>query len=317
MSVIRRAIPAAAGYPQYSGNLIHPIVGQELIERFYATSVFGDISTTEYIGELAKGGDQITFFREPTVTIRDATKSGTIVHDTLESEPVTVVIDRAKEFSVKIAKIDIKQMMMWETFKAALLKNAARTMANNIDGEILGSVYADVHLTNQGATAGVISSGYNLGATGAPRDVDSTNVLGVLTDMHAVLNEAQIPKENRWIVVPTQFEVAIMNSDLKAAYFSGLGQSTYLNGKIPNKIANFDIYVSDHVSRVFDSSANKFAYHILGGHRSSICFASQLEETRVIEDKDSWDEFYQGLQVFGFDVVQRTALTHLYASVSN
>lgn len=312
----RHAIPAAAGYPQYSGNLIHPIVGQELIERFYATSVFGDIASTEYIGELTKGGDQITFFREPTVTIRDAQKAGTIIHDTLESEPVTVVIDRAKEFSLNIAKIDIKQMKLWEVFKAALLKNASRTMANAIDGEILGSVYASVAASNQGLTAGVISSSYNLGVTGTPVAIDPSNVLSVLTNLHGVLNEAQIPKEDRWVVIPTQLEVAILNSDLKAAYFSGMNESTYLNGRIPNKVANFSVYVSDHVSRVFDSGSGTYAYHILAGTRQGICFASQLEETRVIEDKDNWNEYYQGLQVYGFDVIQPTALAHLFASVT-
>ncbi len=313
MSVVRGAIPAAAGYPQYSGNLIHPMFGQELIERFYQTSIFGDITTTEYIGQLAKGGDQITFWREPTVIIRDAIKDGTIVHDTLESETVTLVIDKAKEFSIKIAKIDEKQMMMWPAMKAAILKNAARAMAQNIDAEILGSIYVDSHAANQGAAAGMVSQSYNLGAAGAPVPVTPSNIIDVLTDLHGVLNEAAIPRDNRWVILPTVAEVALLRSDLKAAYLTGMSESPMLNGRLSTKVAGFNIYVSDHVSRVFDSGVGAWCHNIIAGTNQATVFASQLEDTRVIEDKDSWSQYMQGLQVYGFDVIQPTCLSWLYA----
>ena len=58
------AIPAASGYPQYSGNLINPLFSMDLLERFYASTIYSDISSTEYTGELEKGGDQITFWRD-------------------------------------------------------------------------------------------------------------------------------------------------------------------------------------------------------------------------------------------------------------
>jgi hypothetical protein len=234
-------VAAAAGYPQYSGNLIHPIISMELIERFYQVSIFGEISTTEYIGELTKGGDQITFWREPTVIVRDYVKGGQIEHDTLDTEPITLVIDKAKTFSLKIDKIDEKQMQMWEVLKAAFMKNAARTMSDMIDGEILGSVYADVDQYNQGATAGVVSGAYNLGTTGAPVPVTSTNVVEVFTSMQGVLDEAAIPEEGRFIVVPGTFKNLLVNSELKAAYLTGQSESPLLNGKLPNKIAGFDV----------------------------------------------------------------------------
>lgn len=310
---VRRAVPAAAGYPQYSGNLSHPIISQELIERFYQTSIFGEISTTEYLGELTKGGDQITFWREPTVVVRDYVKGGVIQHDTLDTEPVTLVIDKAKTFSLKIDKIDEKQMQMWDVLKAAFMQNASRTMADMIDGEILGSVYADVDSANQGATAGVVSGDYNLGATGAPVAVTASNVVEVFTSLHGVLNEAAIPREGRFIVIPSLIETVLLNSDLKAAYLTGMAESPMLNGKLPNTIAGFDVYITDRVPRVYDSGVSAWCHHILAGTKAGIVFATQLEDTRVIEDANSWATHYQGLQVYGFDVIQPTALAHLYA----
>ncbi|MFZ1491142.1 MAG: hypothetical protein WAS51_14485 [Ilumatobacteraceae bacterium] len=307
-----RAIPAAAGYPQYSGNLINPVISMDLLERFYCSTVFGEIASTDYLGDLTKGGDQITFWREPCVIVRDHIKDGIIKHDVLEAESVTLVIDKAKEFSVKIAKIDEHMMQGWEMFKAALLKNASRAMAENIDCEILGSVYADVACTNRGARAGCISRSYNLGQTGNPVPLDSTNIVEFFTYMHGVLNEACVPREGRFLVIPTQLEILILNSELKAAYLTGMSETPLLNGRIPSQIAGFDIYVSNNTCRVFDPAINAPAYHIFGGVKGSIVFASVLENTRVIEDKDSWDIYYQGLQAYGYDVVRPEALVGAY-----
>lgn len=313
MAVTRRAIPAAAGYPQYSGNLIHPMFGQELIERFYQTSIFGEITSTDYLGELQARGDQITFWREPTVIVRNSIKDGTIQHDTLESEPVTMVIDKAKEFSVKISKIDEKQMQQWDVFKAAMLKNASRAMANIIDQEILGTIYADVAPSNAGVNAGLVSQSYNLGTVGNPVPVTSANITEVLVALHCVLNEAAVPREDRWVIIPSVGENVALNSDLRRANMMGMSESIILNGRIPGTIAGFNVYVSDHVPRVYDLATNTWCHHIIAGHKRAVCFASQLEETRIIEDKDNWDTFYQGLSVYGFGVMLNQSLAHLYA----
>ncbi len=51
------AVPAAAGYVQYSGNIISPLFSMELLEQFYCSTLYSDISTVEYSGELEKCGD--------------------------------------------------------------------------------------------------------------------------------------------------------------------------------------------------------------------------------------------------------------------
>lgn len=95
------AIPAASGYPQYSGNLIHPKFSSKLISRFYCSSVFADISTTEYSGDLKSCGDQITFSKEPEVVIGRLEKDGKIEHQTLVPESVTMTINDRLYFPSK------------------------------------------------------------------------------------------------------------------------------------------------------------------------------------------------------------------------
>lgn len=310
------AIPAAAGYPQYSGSILSPKFSMELLELFYCTTVYGDITTREYSGELNKCGDQLTFFREPEVRVRDYQKNGRLESDTLSFEPVTMVIDKAKYVNIKFDQVDEQQICNFPAIKAAFLKRASYQMGVSVDKALLPSMFAASDPANQGNAAGVISGAYSLGTTGTPVTIDSTNVLSVLTDVHSTLNEQCIPLSDRFIVVPPQFENVILNSDLRAAYFSGEPKSTYLNGRMPNKICNLDIFVSNFVPYVFDAGVGANVYQITAGHRSATAFAATLEKTRIMETAESFDRYYQALMVYGFKELQPKALASLYARIS-
>ena len=307
-------IPAASGYPQYSGSLIHPMFGQDLIEQFYCSTVFGDIAVTDYIGELATCGDRITFWKEPHVIVRDHVKDGTIKHDTLEAKPVDLTIDKAKEFSIKIAEVDKKQMCNWDKFRESMLRSASRESARCIDCEMLCSIYAEAHPANRGSAAGILTGCYDLGEVGAPLQITRENILDVIIAIGAVFDEQCVPMEDRWMVVPPKFKEYILSSELRSVCFSGLNESTQLNGMMPNMIGGFRLYVSNNVKQVTDPGTNQQVFNIIAGWRGAVVFASQLDQTRIIEDKDAWDTYYQGLMVWGFGVIQPAALAHIYAT---
>jgi hypothetical protein len=315
-TLLSTGVRAAAGYPQYSGNLIPRLFGQDLIEYFYCSTVFGDITTTDYIGELTKCGDTITFWRPPHIQVMDYVKDQTLKRQTFEMKPITLTIDKAKYFDFKIDHIDEKQICNWASIKSRLLESAARSAANSVDCDILGELFADANRCNRGATAGVQSKCYNLGDVGAPLVVTKANVLDVLLAMQAVLDEQCVPQEGRWIVVPPKFKNIILSSDLRSVCFSGLAQSTMLNGKMPDNIAGFDIYISNHVSQVVDPGTNQKAFNIMFGWKGSIVFASQLEKMREIDDANSFDTRHQGLMVYGYGTVHDEALGHLYATLA-
>jgi len=307
-------VPAASGYPQYSGSLINPMFSMDLLERFYTTTIYSDISSTEYTGELEKGGDQITFWREPEVVVRDAHKNGKIEHDTINAEPVTMVIDRAKEFSIKISRIDEKQIQQWPKWKESFLKSAGYKLAQAIDPDLLEEMYTSVAASNQGATAGKQSENINLGEAGAPLVITSSNIIEVLSFIHQVLDESMAPRDNRFITLPPAGITALRNSDLQAAYMTGLSWSPLTNGRIPDEVMGFTIMQSLNIPSETDATVSKLSYHLVAGVKMATAFAAQLEDTRVIEDKDDWAKYYQGLTVYGFKVLQPDALVHVYAT---
>lgn len=305
------AIKAAAGYPQFSGNIITPMFSMDLLERFYCTTVFSDISTTEYSGELEKCGDQITFFREPEVRVRETSKNQRIEHDTIDSEPVTMVIDRALDFSIKMSQIDEEQICNFDRWRESFLRRASYQLARTIDSVVLNSMYLDVSPYNRGANAGALSRNLNLGAAGAPITVNTANIIDTMSKVHQVLDEQCAPREGRFMVVPPSWLTVLRSSDLKSALVTGLGWSPMVNGRLPEQVMGFNVLESTNLK--MDAQGN---YHIISGVKTATAFASQIDKTRVIEDKDDWATYYQGLAVYGFKTIYPDALVDVYSKVS-
>ncbi len=315
------AVVAASGYPQYSGSLIPPMFSSKLVEQFYCSSTYADITTTEYSGELNKCGDQITFFRSPRVRVRRGQKDSTIKHDTIDTCPITMVVDKELEFSVKIAKIDIKQICNWDSWQTALLKSASYNIGEAIDQELLAKMYVEADPTNKGATAGVRTQSYNLGEVGAPVALTADNIWQFLTTIAGVLREQCLPMDDLYIVLPDVALPILLNSAYIASNAGLAGaccevaSNAVLNGKIPAKIAGFDVYISHNVPFVTDSGHT--AYSMATGWRGASAFAMQIEETRIIDnDKDSWDVYLQGMTVYGSKVIQAEGLAGGYVTFS-
>lgn len=307
-------VPAASGYPQYSGNLITPIFQMELLERWYASTVYSDISSTEYTGELNKGGDEIIFWKEPIVQVRKYTKNEPIIHDTIDGEPIKMTVDQSYNFSVKINKIDEQQIQNWDNWRAGILKSAGLELARTIDPLLLTEMWTSAAATNQGATAGALSHNINLGTAGAPLVLTATNITDFLSYVHQVLDEAKAPKDGRFIVFPPAGLAVLRNSDLKAAYMTGLSWSPLVNGKLPDTVAGFTVLESLYLPSVIDGTVSKLCWHVVAGVKMATAFAATIEETRVITDKDDWASYYQGLSVFGFKVLYPEGLVHAYVT---
>jgi len=293
----------------------------KLVEQFYCSSTYADITTTEYSGELNKCGDQITFFRSPRVRVRRGQKDSTIKHDTIDTCPITMVVDKELEFSVKIAKIDVKQICNWDAWQTSLLKSASYNIGEAIDQELLAKMFVEADSQNKGPTAGVRTHSYNMGEVGAPVAITSDNIWQVLTQVAGVLREQCLPMEDLFLVLPDVALPILLNSPMLSANAGLAGaccevaSNAILNGKIPAKIAGFDVYISHNVFSATDGS--DIAYEVIAGWRGATAFAMQIEETRIIDnDKDSWDVYLQGMTVYGSKVIQEEGLAGLYATFS-
>lgn len=162
-------------------------------------------------------------------------------------------------------------------------------------------IYAGMHASNTGLTAGVSSASYNLGTTGAPIQVTDANVLDYIVDCGSVLDEQNVPEVGRWFVIPTWMAGLIKKSDIKDASLTGDNVSVLRNGRI-GMIDRFELFSSNllnHSTTVY--------YHSLFGVKDAITFATQLTETESMRSPWSFADLVRGLQVYGYKVVKPEA----------
>lgn len=299
-------INAAAGTPQYSGNFIPEIWSGKLLVKFYAATVLAAITNTDYEGEIKDVGDKVIIRTVPDITIRDYSKNQTLQIERPDSTPDELLIDKAKYFNficddIDKHQTDIALMDSWS-------KDASQQMKITVDTGFLGDVYSDAHASNKGATAGAISSSFNLGAAGSPLQITKANILDFIVDTGTVLDEQNVPAEDRWMVLPAWMCGMILKSDLKDASLSGDGTSMLRNGRI-GIIDRFEIFNSNLLDTTTDTY---LVYHAMAGHKSAISFAAQMTKMESLRAESTFGTLVRGLNVYGYKVLKPESLCDLY-----
>jgi hypothetical protein len=304
----------------YAGNFIPEVWSGKLQVKFYKSTVLGEITNNDWEGEIKGQGDKVHIRTIPTITIRSYTKGQNLTSEVPQSTPLELLIDKGKYFAVVLDDVDAVQadVKLMDMFT----NDASQQMKISIDGDVLGSVYADAATANKGATAGAISGDINLGATGAPRQCTSSNVLDMILDMGQVLDEQNVPEDGRWVVIPAWMASLVKRSDLKQAYLTGDSVTPLRNGKI-GMIDRFTVYVSNNLAKVTDlgsdaaaggtgGAADSQAWRILAGTRDAISFASQITNVESLRAQSTFGNIMRGLNVYGYKVTKPEALVAGY-----
>lgn len=309
------AIAVTPPYNQYSGsptNWIPKLYAKKVRTTYYDSGVLPAISNTDYVGNIKDMGDEVIVRTRPTVTVSDYTKGSTISYESLTSDSISILIDKAKKYAFLIDAIDEKQADT--VLSKEFIEDSAHQMEIAIETAIFADIYNDGSAYNYGATAGFRTLGFNLGASGAPLLLTKSNIIDALTDLKTVLTEYAIPDDGkRWIVLPPWCTGLIDKSDIKNASFSGEDKSRAFKNKYVATIAGFNIHESNLLSTASDGSGVT-ATNIIFGHRDALCFVNQLVKNSAVELESTFGTGYKGLQVYGYKVVQPKALGWLYAA---
>jgi hypothetical protein len=286
----------------YGANFVPEIWSGKLQVKFYKSTVLSEITNNDWEGEIKNSGDKVYIRTIPTITISDYTKGMSLTSQVPVSSPITLTVDYGKYFQVVVddvdaAQADVKLMDMFTS-------DAAQQMKIGIDTVVLSTVAGASPTSaaaNQGATAGAISAGINLGTTGAPITLSKSTVLDTILNMGQALDEQNVPEDGRWIVIPAWMSAMIKGSDLKQAYLTGDDTSPLRNGKI-GMIDRFTVYTSNNL---YNASSK---WTIPAGTRDAISFASQITNVETLRSTSTFGNIMRGLNVFGFKTVKPEAL---------
>ena len=288
------------GRPDYSGNFIPEIWSGKLIENFYDATVLSAISNTDYEGEIRQMGDTVNIRTTPEITIKTYVKGQTLAVENPDKAKLQLVIDKGEYFAcveddVDQVQSDIALMDQWS-------KDASERMKIKIDQRVLTDMLTDVSSLNKGQTAGAISGNIDLGVAGTPEALTKSNVIDLLINMGTVLDEANSPEQDRFVIIPAKMAGLIKQSDLKDASITGDGSSPLRNGRL-GMIDRFTVYVSHNLKK---TSGGEFS--VIGGHKMRFTLASQLTNIAPIRSETTLGNIIRGLKVYGYKVTKPEAL---------
>jgi len=229
-------------------------------------------------------------------------------------------IDQSKYWAFKVDHVDMGQtdLPLVNEFSA----NAAEQLKISVDREVL-EYFADPTLCdsdNTGTTAGAISGAYDMGAdvNGSGRlvnatDGDADNILNVIVEMNAVLDENNIPAQGRWVVLPASMCALLKKGDLRRADVTGDATGVIRTGLI-GMIDNMKVYKSNQLPA---ATTETEAFMIPFGTTEALTFAGQITKTETGQLEKSFGKYWRGLFVYGRAVVQPKAYGVAVLKVKN
>lgn len=306
--------PSAYGVGTYANNAAHmleTVFSAKTLRNFYSSTALWEIANTAYEGE-AKLNEKVVIRRDHDPTFTAYTKGKTITFEDAQTPGITLDIDKAQSFAVKLDRIDMAQTKLKPLDKAS--ESARKKAKLIIEADVFAGAYAGAHAANIGSAAGAISGNIGLGTVAAPLTLVSgvptgaqVNVIEWITRLSQCLYEQEVEMDegNGWLLLPPKLASLIKNSELKDASITGDGKSMLRNGRL-GMVDRFTLYVNNRVPIVDDTLDS---YQVMAGTKEAITFAMQLEDVNYHEKLEStFGSGLKGLFVWGSKVVQPKCL---------
>jgi len=318
------AIPAAGGYPQYSGNLIEPIMTDRFCDILSCRLNILDFTSGDFLGQLAQCGDSVTLRTKPMSKVYPLEKNMKMEDQYLQAGKKHLQVGKALYNSLKIDAMDEQMICNSRQLIDFYLEDVADQFMKGMELDTLSTMICGIDAVNQGCCAGLDSRCYNLGGIGKPLCFDYDNgrkVLKWLNDIYSTLMETCTVTPGHgyeltsgggggsepFIIIPIQL-YNLMKCALTSEYCCLSSDSTPLvNGRLPERINNFHIFVSNMVPHYMENGSR--VYQIVAGRRDATSFVMMMEQTRKVMEGNCWGHKYQSMVAWGSAVTMPEALT--------
>lgn len=279
------------------GTFVPEIWSSVLLASLKKAHVYMGTFNRDYEGEIANQGDTVHINSVSRPTVRSYTVGATLTVEQLSTADRTLVIDQADYFAFEVDDID-KRQAAGAVLEQAMTE-AAYAMADKADVFLAGK-YADVDAANKvnGGTLVSISSG----AIGYTQ----------LTKLKQKLDEANVPMEGRFAILPPWYIALMLDSTNFAANPASNVNSALLSGQI-GRAAGLDILVSNNVpTSPFGGAATTYA--VIAGVKAAFSAAEQINQVEAYRLQTTFADAIRGLHLYGGKVIRSDAFAYLGAS---
>lgn len=272
-------------------KFIPQVWSAKILEALDKELVYAQLFNTDYEGEITEAGDTVHIAQVGDVTIKDFTCDTDIdAPEDVTAEDLTLVIDQSKYFNVSICDVNAAQS------KISLLDTATQRAGYGF------SDVCDQFLGNLLATSGTVKTG--LGTKASPIAVTAGNAYETLVKMKTALDKANLPKQERKVVVPPDFEGFMLLDPRFVAVPVDASQERLTEGTV-YRAAGFEILTSNNVPSATDGgSGSTTVFSIVGSSPIQGTFAQQILKTEAYRPEKRFADAVKGLHVYGAKVLR-------------
>ena len=283
------AFTTVSGYGNLpNGNFSSVIYSKKVQLAFRKATVAGDVTNSDYFGEIANQGDTVRIIKEPEISVSSYARGTTIAPQDLTDADFSLVVDKANYFAFKID--DIEEAHSHVNFMDLATNRAAYRLADQYDQEVLGylSGYKQSALHSNADTVNDQVNGTKADTSAGSDELLAANKLNkgdfgnittsaagdhsipvaarlpgapalptayvsptmLIARMGRLLDQQNVDKDGRWVVIdPVMMEI-LMDEDsrLLNADFGAAGGLR--NGLVLNNWNGFRVYVSNNLPSV-------------------------------------------------------------------
>jgi hypothetical protein len=254
----------------------------------------------DYEGEISQAGDtvRITSISDPTIGTY-AANSTVIAPEELTDSQRTLVVDQAKYFAFFVDDVDARQAK-GDVIPTALMR-AAYKLADQADQYVAG-LYTGIQSAN------AVNGGSTVTFTAIGTTATEEFYNKVLVPLKVKLDEANVPSEGRYAVVPPWGHAMLLLSSLFSRW-DGAGTDVVAKNGLVGRAAGFDILMSNNTP-VPAGGRNI----VTAGVDMALSFAEQINKTEAYRPEAKFADAVKGLYLYGGKLVRPDALA--YADVT-
>jgi N4-gp56 family major capsid protein len=247
------------------------------------------VSNRDFEGEIRAAGDRVHVHSFNDLTIGTYVKdTTTITYENLTDSRVTLLIDQAKFFAFRVD--DINTAQMYPKIIDAAADRASYQLAEVADRYVSG-----------------LYTGAAAGNTIATSQFTAANVYSKFVNLAKRMDEANIPQEGRYAVVPPWIKELLL---LDNTFVTGAKPDAILNGQI-GQIAGLNILVSNNVTT---TGSAPVVSHIMAGVPGALSYAEQIVNVEGLRLEGSFADGVRGLHLYGAKVMDPNQLFDLGAN---
>ncbi|WP_026185106.1 P22 phage major capsid protein family protein [Salinispora vitiensis] len=263
-----------------------------LMESYKKVLVYANLCNRDYEGEIRAAGDTVRVTSISRPTISTYTRNADISYDELTDAQRTLSIDQEKYWAFTVDDVD--QAQARGNVVPEAMSEAAYGLTDVVDQYVAG-LYTGVAASN---------------AIGTMTVTDGDQAYTGLRLLALKLDEANVPKQGRWAVVPSWYHSLLLDNN-KFVDMSASGTSEPLLNGLVGRALGMTIHASNNAPLISGDD-----YGCMAGTRGAITMAEQVTQTEAMRSELRFGDRVRGLLVYGAKLMRPDGIATLVASQS-